>query len=217
MTHYRRREYGKKNGVAEKHSPFFIDFQADQGPYSGDNLNARWLSGALNVPVSRDHVNIAKCRLQLFDLVIADKLFDYAVKKVICPLNNWKGTTGKIPCDDKIPTEEHKSKPDPLNSTAHQVLVGGWIERMRPSFEIYDYARILSWKQLKEKGVQDLPELSDIPSHLETLAKYTNITITDAHFQNIPRVTLENIDQFHPPAEFCDEMKNVWTSNLDGK
>mmetsp|Transcript_5129 Transcript_5129/g.9321 ORF Transcript_5129/g.9321 Transcript_5129/m.9321 type:complete len:464 (-) Transcript_5129:94-1485(-) len=211
LTYARRHNY-TEIGYKEE-SPFWIDLQTgNQGPYAGDNLNARWLSGAQE-QLSNDHVNIAKCRLQLFDLVIADKLYEYALKKVICPLNNWKGA---LYCNDKIKKIERQSKPDPLNET-DPMLIGAWIERLRPSFEIYDYARILSWKQMKERGVQDLPVLSEVPSYMETLARYTNLEVTDSHLKNIRRVSVKNEGYFQPPVEFCDGMKRVWTSNPDGK
>ncbi|KAL3791118.1 hypothetical protein ACHAW5_004536 [Stephanodiscus triporus] len=207
-----------KGDMSNGRSPFWIDLQErrKRRVYAGDNLNARWLSGAIE-HISIDHVNIAKCRLQLFDLVIADNLYEYALKKVMCPLNNWKGgrdARGKILCDDTVSKEEHKSKPDPLNGTdAH--FIGAWVERLRPSFEIYDYARLISWKQLNERGVKDLPELSEVPSYMETLARYTNMEVTDIHFKEIKRVNLENEDHFHPPVEFCNRMKKIWTSNPD--
>ena len=194
-------------------SPFFVDLQGKVNIYAGDNLNARWLSGAQE-KISSDHVNVAKCRLQLFDLVIADKLFDYAVKKVMCPLNNWKG---KKYCEGEVSKEERKSKKDPLIGTVDTMLIGAWIERLRPSFEIYDYARLLSWKQLKEKGVEDLPELSEVPSYMATLKKYTNMTIKDEHFKRIETISLENEEHFHPPVEFCNRMKQIWSSNPDGE
>lgn len=177
-----------------------------------DNLNARWLSGAQG-KISSDHINVAKCRLQLFDLVIADKLMDHAVKKVMCPLNGWKG---KI-CVDEVTKKEHPSKSDPLKNRADPLLIGAWVERLRPSFEIYDYARILSWKQLKERGVKDLPELSEVPSYLATLAGYTDMNVTDAHLKKMRSVTLAHEDHFSPPVGFCNEMKQIWTSNRDGK
>ena len=195
---------------------FWIDFQDKAGPYAGDNLNARWLSGAQG-QIGIDQVNIAKCRLQLFDLVIADKLYDFAVEKVMCPLNNWRG---KKVCNEKVTNEEHKSKSsDPLNNT-DPVLIGAWVERLRPSFEIYDYARILSWKQLKERGVEGLPELSSLPSYMETLSKYTKVnlkTLSDGTLRKMRSVSLENEKYFSPPVNFCNHMKEVWTNNPDGE
>ena len=217
LTYLRRHEEFTKN-MFNGRSPFWVDLKGIQGIYAGDNLNARWLSGATE-QISNDQVNIAKCRLQLFDLVIADKLYEYAVKKVLCPLNNWegrKGSKGKTLCDGKVSKEEHLSKPDMLNGT-DPLLIGAWVERLRPSFEIYDYARLISWRQLKDRGVKDLPELSELPSYMETLSKYTNMRVTELHFKKIKRVTLENEDHFHPPVEFCNRMKQIWTSNPDGE
>ncbi|KAL7539860.1 hypothetical protein ACHAXR_010526 [Thalassiosira sp. AJA248-18] len=212
LTYVRRRKFVDKGSGSG--SPFWLDFQPEQSySDSGDNLNARWLSGARE-RISQDQVNIAKCRLQLFDLVIADKLYDYAVKKVMCPLNNWKGNSD---CDDEITKREHKSRPDPLRKKngTDPLLIGAWVERIRPSFEIYDYARILSWKQLKERGVQDLPKLSEVPSYMDTLARYTNMPLTSAHFDKIRPVSLENEEYFSPPVEFCNRMKQIWTNNPD--
>lgn len=216
LTYIRR--YGEFAGgkmISSGRSPFWVDLQDRQRIYAGDNLNARWLSGAKGT-IGYDQVNIAKCRLQLFDLVISDDLYEYAVKKVMCPLNNWKGgmPNGKMLCDDMISNVEHKSKPDFMNET-DPILLGAWIERLRPSFEIYDYARILSWKQLQERDVKDLPPLAGIPSYMETMTKYTNIEISDSHFHTIKRVDLSNEDHFHPPVEFCNKMKQIWTSNPD--
>ena len=105
--------------------------------YAADNLNVRWLSGATEQTIRRDQINIAKCRLQLFDLVIADKLYDYATKKVLCSLNNWKG---KRVCGNIIKKGEHKSSSANVLNETDIILIGAWIERLRPSFEIYDYA-----------------------------------------------------------------------------
>lgn len=182
-------------------------------------MNARWLSGSQRT-ITSNNVNVAKCRLQLFDLVIADKLYDYAVKKVMCPLNGWKGGT----CDEKIEHAEHASKSDPLKNATDPTMIGAWVERLRPSFEIYDYARILSWKQLKERGVEDLPKLSELPSYMATLENYIDdMKVMDKHFtpdragNGIKRVSLENEEHFSPPAEFCSRMKEIWTSNPDGR
>jgi len=30
-------------------------------------------------------------------------------------------------------------------------------------------------------------------------------------------VSLSTEDDFHPPVEFCERMKRVWTSNRDGE
>ena len=202
-----------KNGGVNTGTAFWRDFEGKQNIYAGDNLNARWLSGARE-HISQDSVNVAKCRLQLFDLVIADKLYDYAVKKVMCPLNNWKGKTD---CDEEITKAEHTSKPDPLKDMVDPALIGAWIERLRPSFEIYDYARILSWKQLQEKGVENLPQLSEVPSYMDTLSRYTGMKVEPGRFKKMPYVSVANEEHFSPPVEFCEHMKQVWTNNPDGE
>ena len=213
LTHLRKRDLDGGHGAR---SPFWLDVHDRQMIYAADNLNARWLAGVqgsrLNTELSTDRLNVAKCRLQLFDLVIADRLYEYAVKKVMCPLNGW---TGKGECDEEVSEEEHRSKSDVLKNGTDPLLVGAWIERLRPSFELYDYARILSWRQLRERGVTELPALSEVPSYMATLSNYANIDVTDAHLKKMRRVTLENEAQFGPPVEFCERMKRVWTSNAD--
>jgi hypothetical protein len=63
--------------------------------------------------------------------------------------------------------------------------------------------------------VKDLPPLSGVSSYMETMAKYTNIKLSDSHFHTIKRVDLSNEGHFHPPVEFCNIMKQIWTSNPD--
>ena len=201
-------EYNKNRDMGAPSGFFFNEMKGKRGPYQRENLNVRWLSGALD-DVTPDHVNIAKCRLQLFDLVIVDTMYDAAINDVVCPLNNWEG---KKFCNSNKKREEHKSKkPDPLNETDSH-FVGAWIERLRPSFELYDYARILSYLQLKDRGVKNVPDLSEVPSYVEALEKYTGIKLKS------PReslVTLKNIKRFHPPKEFCESLKKVWVGNED--
>jgi hypothetical protein len=220
LTYYRRHVQKAVNvDTFNGRSAFWIDLERSQRVYSGDNLNTRWLSGATG-PIGNDQVNIAKCRLQLFDLVISDSLYEYALKKVMCPLLDRKADKPRKEmtfCDGEVSKIEHVSKKsDPLNGT-DPLFIGAWLERLRPSFEIYDYARLMSWKQLKKRGVNDLPQLSQVPSYMETLAKYTNRTVSDLHFRKIERITLENEGYFHPPEEFCNRMKQIWTSNPDGE
>ena len=186
---------------------FWNEVSGKSGIYMRENLNVRWLSGSLDA-ITEDHLNIAKCRLQLFDLVIADTLYDTAVNEVVCPLNNWQGRRF---CNPNQSNEPKDKKQDPLNATDSH-FIGAWIERLRPSFELYDYARILSYAQLKAHGVKDVPPVSEVPSYIATLSKYTNITL---EVPEESRVSLTNIYKLHPPREFCEKMKTVWESNAD--
>ena len=189
---------------------FWRDYKENQELYAGDNLNVRWLSGARGA-ISKDHVNLAKCRLQLFDLVILDKFYDHALKGILCPMNGWRG---KKHCDEQLASEEHTSnKADPLEGV-DKSFIGAWIERLRPSFEIYDYAKLLSLKQLKKRGVTELPYVSDVPLYMETIAKYTG-TDVKKQFKDIPKVNLQNMQMFDPPEEFCDHVKSIWLSGDD--
>ena len=217
LTFARRTTVGKSRPMRSGHngtSPFWADLRGGsfKGIYQADNLNARWLAGVIQGDsVSPDNVNLAKCRLQLFDLVIADKLYDTALREVMCPLNEWKGGL----CSPTSPPSTHNStKQDPLVET-DRVLIGAWIERLRPSFEIYDYARILSLKHLESHGVSDVPTQSDVPSYLQAMVKYTGLRIDPKHTNTMPRVNLENEAHYEPPAAFCERMKRVWAGNED--
>lgn len=205
------RHTNKGGRVDGPNGHFWRDFKDKQDLYAGDNLNVRWLSGARGV-ITEDHVNIAKCRLQLFDLVILDVFYDHALKRVLCPINEW---VGKKHCSSDLEVEEHKSnKADPLQGV-DKALVGAWVERLRPSFEIYDYAKLLSMKQLMEQGAADLPWVSDVPLFMKTMATYTGTDVMRQQFRDIPRVNLQNFHLFEPPVEFCNEMKIVWSKGED--
>lgn len=190
------------------HNFFWSEMVGNRGLYKRENLNVRWLAGALD-EITSDHLNIAKCRLQLFDLVIVDTYYDTAVNEVVCPLNNWEGTRY---CNATLKSDKDRpKKKDPLSGTDSH-FVGAWIERLRPSFELYDYARILSYAHLQMNGVKDVPKVSSVPSYIQALSKYTNITL------KVPekmRVSAGNIDKMHPPEEFCEKMKRIWRSNSD--
>ena len=212
LTHLRHTNKAVNGSVDGPNGHFWRDYSTKhQGDlYAGDNLNVRWLSGARE-GITKDHVNLAKCRLQLFDLVILDVFYDQALKKVVCPLNRWHGG---MHCSKDIANEEHKSnKADPLEGV-NEPFVGAWIERLRPSFEIYDYAKLLSLKQLKDQGITDLPTVSEVPLYMETMAKYTGTDVTK-QFRNIPKVNLQNIHLFEPPTEFCENMQHIWSNGDD--
>lgn len=204
------RHTNKAGTVDGPNGHFWRDFKEKQDLYAGDNLNVRWLSGAREA-ITKDHINIAKCRLQLFDLVILDVFYDHALKRVLCPMNGW---VGKKYCDQELAAEEHKSnKADPLQGV-DKSFVGAWVERLRPSFEIYDYAKLLSLKQLKDQGVTELPIVSEVPLYMETMAKYTGTDVTK-QFSSIPKVNLQNMHLFEPPREFCNNMRSVWSNGDD--
>ena len=146
LTFLRRQTNNGENQRKTHSSSFWTDLQDKRDVYAADNLNVRWLSGAIGPTITRDNVNIAKCRLQLFDLVIVDKLYDFALKKVICPLNNWKGEGIKatddddfweppINCDGVITEREMEQKPDPLNGT-DLLFLGTLVKHLRPSTQL---------------------------------------------------------------------------------
>lgn len=206
---------------AWKSNSFWEEVPGCQGKrgclYQTANLNVRWLAGARGDEITRDHVNVAKCRLRLFDLVISDELYHHSWQ-VICSLDGWKakracGNVRKTTAANAAPPKR-KEKSDPLHGI-DGTFVGAWIERLRPSFEIYDYARMLSVKHLRRHGATDLPEPSDAPSYLAMLRRYANATFGDKTAPRLPRVDAENERRLEPPEEFCDRMKDLWRSNPD--
>ena len=60
--------------------------------------------------------------------------------------------------------------------------------------------------------MKDVPPVSEVPSYIATLSKYSNITL---EVPEESRVNLTNIYKLHPPREFCEKMKTVWESNAD--
>eukprot|EP00804_Cyclotella_cryptica_P011306 CCRYP_007797-RA/>CCRYP_007797-RA protein AED:0.05 eAED:0.05 QI:298/1/1/1/0.5/0.33/3/74/459 len=194
LTYLRRTNKGGRVDGPNGH--FWRDFREKQDMYAGDNLNVRWLSGARGA-ITKDHVNIAKCRLQLFDLVILDVFFDNALRSVLCPINGW---VGKEYCNSDSEVEEHKSnKADPLEGV-DKSLVGAWVERLRPSFEVYDYAKLLSLKQLKEQGATDLPAVSEVPLYMETM-----------EFCNEMKIIWRNGGDSVPDVYGIGAIKQSWT------
>ena len=62
-------------------------------------------------------------------------------------------------CNYNVSNAERRSKADPLEGT-NPLLIGTWAQRLRPSFKVYDYARILSWRHMRERGVAVFPTLA---------------------------------------------------------
>lgn len=224
-------DYGDKHQMMEtqtnfSRSYFWKDFKSAKGSYDAENLNVRWLSGAQE-EVTREQINIAKCRLRLFDLVMTDELLDTAIQKIVCNLDGWMGPLCAETKLDTTNTSKRKEKSDPL-AGIDPILVGAWIERLRPSFEVYDYARILSLRHLRKRGIKDNdlpPYLTDVPSYVETLRRYAPSAAGvgeekyrfDERLGKMlpPPVNLENESRHTPPINFCKEMKDVWRNNAD--
>ena len=93
-------------------------------------------------PIGIEDVNVAKCRLRLFDLVMTDETIDAAVQGIVCSLRGM----GK--CKNR-PNARNRTgdSSDPLE-TIHPLAVGAWIERHRTSFEVYAYAQHLARQAL---------------------------------------------------------------------
>ena len=93
--------------------------------YNADNLSVRWLAGVgYNRPITEQDLNLAKCRLELFDLVMTDKTMEQAMTKVLCPSREWKDCEKRF--DSVVP-----SKVDPFGEM-DPIYVGAWMERQRP-------------------------------------------------------------------------------------
>lgn len=173
--------------------------------YNLDNMSVRWLAGVgYNRPITEQDMNLAKCRLELFDLVMTDVTLEKAMTQVICPRRNWEK------CQQRFRNQREKENPF---ETMESHYVGAWIERQRPSFELYDYARLLSVQQLEERyGLNDTGDNLLKPSFVQTMELYTN-TSCAPHCPMLKRRSLEPEGTF-PPA-FCQAYNQTWASNVD--
>ena len=168
-------------------------------PYIMDNLSVRWLAGVTyNRQITDQDLHLAKCRLELLDLVITDKTHTESMIQVVCPLRGWRGC--------KKIFEEHDSKKSDSLSELDPVVAGAWIERQRPSFELYDYARRLSVHQLQTRhGIANPKDHLLKPSFVQTMEKYANITSPGSM----------KMKSEHVPVTGCEEYHRLWASNQD--
>lgn len=188
-----------------KHQLWFLDERQVNDPYLIDNLSVRWLAGVTNNrQITDQDLTLAKCRLELFDLVITDKTHMESMLRVICPLRGWKGCK-------KVFEEEHNISNSDSLADLDPVVAGAWIERQRPSFELYDYARRLSVHQLKSRGISSSDDPLLKRSYVETIEKYANFTC-----QGSAKSCNElKMKRGRTPVTGCEEYHLLWASNQD--
>jgi hypothetical protein len=184
---------------------WYLDETKSNDPYHIDNLSVRWLAGVTNNrQITEQDLTLAKCRLELFDLVITDKTHMESMLQVVCPLRDWKRCK-------KVFEAGHKSNNDSLLEL-DPVVIGAWIERQRPSFELYDYARRLSVHQLQTRyGISSRGDLLRKRSFVETMEKYANVTCQGP----IKRYNELKMNGPHVPVSGCEEYHRLWASNQD--
>ena len=165
-----------------------------------ESLAARWLSGSEPRAVVREHdIEIAKCRLDLFDLVITDDLLADGLK-LLCKIRDWKK------CEIR---KQKKKKPI---SEFDQAIIVGWIERQRLSYELYDYSRMLAAKQLKAAGIDVPPLQSSIDIALAlALGKEPDPSVLLKSQQESSSRFMRSIKP--PRQSVCQELYKSWGGN----
>lgn len=178
---------------------FYADFSESKNTYHADNLIVRWLAGVqTSRPITSDDTNVAKCRLKLFDLVMTDETIDKAVENILCPRR------GMAECRSRPKATVHSaSGPDPLDGV-DPVAIGAWIERHRPSYEVYDYARYLAMQAIFEAGdITAADSIKTKPTVVKAFAKYLSVKGNNS----VPPL---------PPKEpECDELFHMWSNGPD--
>ncbi len=58
-------------------------------------------------------------------------------------------------------------------------------------------------------------KILDVPSYIDTLARYQYQYHSHELSQRQSLVSLENVDRFHPQKDFCDNLKEIWMSNAE--
>lgn len=103
----------------------------------------KWLAVDTRTPFTDTAavVALAKCRLELFDVVLTDDLLTEGLG-LVCKLRGWKSC--------KLRKKKDKSK----ELRVDRAILVGWIERQRPSYELYDYARWLAADRLRKAGIE---------------------------------------------------------------
>ena len=164
--------------INSKKVDFWADIHAKRDSLCApENLSARWLSGNKgDRSISDEDLALAKCRLDLFNLVIMDDALQQVFTQIICPMKGWKKCDPSLFKSGKArPSDEH-----PLGPDVDRAFWGALIERMRPSFELCDYARQKSISQLRHYGLDEeaneLAEKAKVPSMVETMQRYVNIS-----------------------------------------
>ena len=167
-----------------------------------ENLAARWLSGSEPKGLVREHdIEIAKCRLDLFDLVITDDMIVDGLK-LLCRARKWRQC---------LIRKQKKKKPI---SEFNQALIVGWIERQRLSYELYDYSRMLAAKHLKAAGF-DVPALqSSIEIALAlALGKDPDPLVLSADLKK-KTANSRFVKSVKPPRKsVCQELYKSWENN----
>jgi hypothetical protein len=88
LSHHLRRKHPSEH----EHNILWKELRRDKDDaYGANNFIVRWLAG---VPAAREigqeDVDLAKCHLDLFDLVLTDQTVKAGLSQIICPSRNWK-------------------------------------------------------------------------------------------------------------------------------
>jgi hypothetical protein len=121
----------------------FPENQTVSKTLDAENKALKWLAVDTRKPFTDTAavVALAKCRLELFDVVLTDDLLTEGLG-LVCKLRGWKSC--------KLRKKKDKSK----ELRVDRAILVGWIERQRPSYELYDYARWLAADRLRKAGIE---------------------------------------------------------------
>ena len=181
--------------------------------YHADNLPVRWLAGiATDRSITQEDMDRAKCRLELFDLVMTEETLEPAVSGILASTRNWtKGFSHK-------PSRPNYT--NPLGPDLDRIFLGGWLERHRPSFELYDYARRLAVRHLREAGLEPpAAALSRVPSFITTMQAYA-LPPKSAFPESVLEFSSQNYEANHHgnneelPVD-CSRFHLIWKSGPD--
>ncbi len=150
-------------------SAFLLDYMSKiNPPYKADNLAIRWMAGINDnqdpwhlAEITSQHLQLAKCRLDLFDLVMTQDWFD-EMQTIFCNTQHWRWKF----------CSKHASKPRNYRQTiGSDAVYAVMIERNRPSFELFDYARSLAAKHMVHYGVRSEAPVFAKSSYFEFLSE----------------------------------------------
>ena len=196
-------------GVTKDTTVFFTKDAGLKGPYSRANLALHWLAGILHGKVATEaDLQLAKCRLDLFDVVMLDSWLGESLTGVFCNKKHWRW--GTCPKPSNRPPKDNIKRIRIGNVT----MWAAFVEQNRLSFDLYDYARQLAAKDLVKYGVRkEAPELGS--SYLEELESFMDVPneIRMRVKSALLRSKGVEADRIHDEA--CAALHDSWAGNAD--
>ena len=222
----------RKMKNSEVHFNFWWDITHEETHkhYHVDNLSVRWLAGIVtDRSITQEDMDRAKCRLELFDLVMTEETLEPAVSGILAPARNWtKGFQQDTSPPDASPPDwiknfRQRQPPNytkPYGEGMDRIYLGAWLERQRPSFELYDYARRLAVRHLREAGLEPpATALSRVPSFITTMQAYA-LPPKGAFPESVLEFSSQDYETNHHGSDEelpvdCSRFHRIWKSGPD--